>query len=87
MTRESKEHPEEDLLVRALRELPRRRASSRFHGHIHEKARAAFLASERETPSFSLGVLAFRAAIPVGLVGVVAVYLTWAITFAAALMQ
>jgi hypothetical protein len=74
---------EDDVLLRALRELPRADAPDG-----RREARTAFLAAFRDDPWHVRAARPFtRLAVPVALAGIVALYLSWAVNAASALMQ
>jgi len=78
----------DDVLVRALRELPRPVLDGDAGARMQRAARAAYLRefSGSQPPSPLRGLLG-RALVPAVLASVVGVYLTWAITTASALVH
>ena len=87
MTEPRKEESQnEDLLLRALRELrdlPTRSRDERAARDVGRAARTAYARSfEGKTWTTPLVAMTSRAAVPLVLVGMVGVYLTWAITTA-----
>jgi hypothetical protein len=67
---------EEDVVLRALRELPRPDTGGAAQDRARREARAAFQRAKSGGGSFRLGSLA----VPAVLAGVVFVYLGWAIS-------
>jgi hypothetical protein len=74
---------EEDVLLRALRELPRPDTGGAAQDRARREARAAFERAKSGDRSFRFGSLA----VPAVLAGVVFVYLGWAISVVNALAQ
>jgi len=66
---------EEDVLLRALRELPAPKTEGAAHDRARRDARAAFQRAAAGERSFRIGAFA----VPAVLAGVVFVYLGWAI--------
>ena len=85
------EKPEDDILLRALRELPRPTMDTMAGTRLRRDARAAFVRAhaEREGARLPLRVSSAmrRVLVPVALASVVGVYLTWALTTASSLLQ
>jgi hypothetical protein len=67
---------EEDVLVRALRELPKPDTSGAAQDRARREARAAFQRAASGDRSFRIGSFA----VPAVLAGVVFIYLGWAIS-------
>ena len=74
---------EEDVLVRALRDLPKPDTGGAAQDRARREARAAFQRSKSGEGSFRLGSFA----VPAVLAAVVFVYLGWAISTVNALAQ
>lgn len=74
---------EEDVLVRALRALPKPDTGGAGQDRARREARAAFQQAKSGGGSFRVGSFA----VPVVLAGVVLVYLGWAISTVNALAQ
>jgi hypothetical protein len=78
----------EDVLLRALRELPRPSMDEPIEARQRRAARAAFARAFEDEPWHTrLFGSAGRAVVPVVLASVIGVYLTWAITTASALVH
>jgi hypothetical protein len=67
---------EEDVLIRALRELPKPDTTGAAQDRARREARAAFQRAASGDRSFRIGAFA----VPAVLAGVVFVYLGWAIS-------
>ena len=67
---------EEDVLIRALRELPKPDTTGAAQDRARREARAAFQRAKAGDRSFRLGSFA----VPAVLAGVVFIYLGWAIS-------
>ena len=81
--------PDDDPLLRALRDLPTPTADATSDRRLAREARAAFLeaATSGGTPLSRLVSVSRRAAVPVVLAGVVGIYLTWAFSMATAIVH
>lgn len=78
----------EDVLSRALRELPVRGPTSASHQEAPAGARATFLRAFEDAPWYAKALAsAGRASVPVVLASVVGLYLFWAFAAAIALNQ
>jgi hypothetical protein len=74
---------EEDVLLRALRELPRPATTGPAEDRARREARAAFQRAASGDRSFRIGAFA----VPAVLAGVVFIYLGWAFAAVNALAQ
>lgn len=80
--------PEDDVLLRALRELPAHPAEEPGAARLGRAARTAFVeATTPRTLSERLGLRATRAVMPVVLASIVGVYMLWALQAASALLR
>jgi hypothetical protein len=79
----SEEETEQDVLLRALRELPRPETGGAAQDRARREARATFQRAKAGDRSFRIGAFA----VPAVLAGVVFVYLGWAIATVNALAQ
>jgi hypothetical protein len=79
---------DDDVLLRALRELPRPAMEPDMEKRTRAAARAAFVrAASPEPLAARLLAPVSRAAVPVALAAVVVLYLSWAFSAAAALVH
>ena len=74
---------DEDVLIRALRELPKPDTTGAAQDRARREARAAFQRAASGDRSFRIGAFA----VPAVLAGVVFIYLGWAIAAVNALAQ